>query len=296
MSTNEQPEEMRRSGGLRDLVPADWPYARGEGCLAVRCYRAVVEKRESVPDLMTFDVPDARLVLLWGSISYINASPVQVTSWLREKVNIAVKCAVDERTPDGAHLLVLCPVADTSFGDDTKFALEAAVAVAMLVLGENIAHSKVCEFVQGSDGRPKATVATFRLPILFPETGLPATAEPLRDLGQALRGARASDKPRLSRALRWLADGMAKDGADGVVAMWIAIETLAMEDTTNIRPINERLARVYGLAYDDAARRFLVGRLQNLRSNIIHRGFTAHVTPNVTRYLRALFMTASCAT
>jgi hypothetical protein len=285
-------DENRQKLDLRNLVPAEWKFAQGQGFIAVRCYRAVVEQRESIPTVMAFDVPGARLVLLWGAGSYVS-SDVSVTKWLRHDIEAKVECVINATTPEGAHLLVICPTDGTTIEETTRFALDAAVAVALLPLGENVAHSLVCEFVVQPDGRPTVTVASLRVPALFQTTGLPDSAAALRALAQALSASPAAERPRLSRSLRWLADGMAKQDADGLLSMWIALEILVMEDT-NIRPINERLAASYGIAYEEATRLFHVGRLYNLRSNIVHDGFTGRVSPNVTRYMRAVFMDCLC--
>ena len=70
---------------------------------------------------------------------------------------------------------------------------------------------------------------------------------------------------------------------------WIAIETLAMPDITNVVPINEILAKIYSITITDAAKQFFVGRIHGLRSDIVHDGIMIPINPGVTDYLQAMY-------
>jgi hypothetical protein len=73
------------------------------------------------------------------------------------------------------------------------------------------------------------------------------------------------------------------------VKFWIAVETLAMPNSTNILPIFESLARAYGIPLSDAKTRFPIGRLFNLRGRIVHRGEMLELPGAVLGYMSALF-------
>ena len=81
---------------------------------------------------------------------------------------------------------------------------------------------------------------------------------------------------------------MRKHGIDSFLSFWIAIETLAMDDT-DIRPINETLARVYQVSVQEASKQFGVGRVFGLRSKIVHHGHIASIHAKLKLYLEALY-------
>ena len=97
-----------------------------------------------------------------------------------------------------------------------------------------------------------------------------------------------AERNRIKLSLRWFESAMRKSGVDSFLSFWIALETLAMDDT-NIRPINETLAHVYGASTQEVAIKFGVGRVFGLRAKIVHQGRMASFHANLQRYLEALY-------
>jgi hypothetical protein len=95
---------------------------------------------------------------------------------------------------------------------------------------------------------------------------------------------------RLRLANRWFVSAVHSGGGiDAFLKYWIALETLAMPDTTDVRPINELLARSYDVTPSEAAQRFGVGRLFGLRSRIVHDGQIVSVSGLLLGYIEAIF-------
>jgi len=65
---------------------------------------------------------------------------------------------------------------------------------------------------------------------------------------------------------------------DAFVTKWIALETLCMDSSTNIRPISELLGLAYNIDFNVAKEKFKIGRLFGLRSNIVHNGHSPNIT------------------
>ncbi len=119
----------------------------------------------------------------------------------------------------------------------------------------------------------------------------PAISESLvaafEDIGSVL--AAHPDGERFGLALRWMDEATRTEGVDAYIKAWVALETLAMPDTTNIRPMNEALGRIYGMSTDEASERFLTGRLAGLRASVVHDGDQRFVKDKLILYLHALF-------
>lgn len=62
-----------------------------------------------------------------------------------------------------------------------------------------------------------------------------------------------------------------------------------MPDETNVKPVNEILAKLYGCTLKEASDKFGVGRIQGLRSRIMHNGEDLSIHQDLSRYVEALF-------
>lgn len=62
-------------------------------------------------------------------------------------------------------------------------------------------------------------------------------------------------------------------GVDAFLKYWIAIEIIAMPDSSNIKHLIEILADIYEIRKEDAKKNFGVGKIFGFRSKIVHHGF-----------------------
>ena len=111
----------------------------------------------------------------------------------------------------------------------------------------------------------------------------------VNDASTALDGRDAVLQARVRLALHWFHQALHDDTQDEFIKLWVAVEALAMPDTTNVKPVNEILALSHGTTTEDAAKRFGVGKLQGLRSRILHKGEQLAIHADLTNYVRALF-------
>ena len=116
-----------------------------------------------------------------------------------------------------------------------------------------------------------------------------AKLDTLAQLEIARAAAAPTLRSRINLSLRWLAYAGRDRGVDAFIKYWVAIETLAMPDTTNVRHANELLASAYGIPLDDVVRRFCLGRMQGIRSAIVHDGSRVQVPGEVAKFLEATY-------
>jgi hypothetical protein len=109
------------------------------------------------------------------------------------------------------------------------------------------------------------------------------------DASKALAGRNTMLQARVRLALHWFHQALHDDTQDEFIKLWVAVEALAMPDTTNVKLVNEVLASSYGITTQDASKRFGVGKLQGLRSRILHKGEQLTIHGDLTNYVRALF-------
>jgi hypothetical protein len=113
---------------------------------------------------------------------------------------------------------------------------------------------------------------------------VPSVAEGISKLDLSLR-------KKVLLALRWF-DKADRETApiDAFLNIWFAIEVLAMPDTTNIKPLNEILSKIYGKSVKETVTLFQIGRLASLRGDIVHNGSMCSIHQQLTNYVRAIFV------
>jgi hypothetical protein len=93
----------------------------------------------------------------------------------------------------------------------------------------------------------------------------------------------------VSLSSRWFVKGTAAEGHDAFISFWVALETLSMPDGTNVRPAVQKLAELYGIDQDEARTMFELGRLQGLRSEILHQGRAPLLDEGINLFLAAIY-------
>lgn len=96
-------------------------------------------------------------------------------------------------------------------------------------------------------------------------------------------------KNRARLSLRWFGRALQEQGHDEFVSLWVAVETIAMPNETNVKLAVAALGRIYGITEQAAKARFQLGRLQGLRSDILHEGLMPLIDTDLNRYLEALY-------
>ncbi len=88
----------------------------------------------------------------------------------------------------------------------------------------------------------------------------------------------------------WKADSE-RDSTNRFIEYWVAIEALEMPNSTNIRPVKERLAKLTGTGTDFW--NDVVGKLYGLRSKLVH-GKLAQVEDEQLAYLKKVIEALLC--
>lgn len=287
------------SFNIHNLVPHDWFSSDGENSVWISGYRMY---RLSMYDLpngpIHFDLHGVRVFLAYGSVNYLNSKAA--TPMVNDDGTLTFSGGIGEtQSPVGAYLMLLLPFDKGGQpGDEktTRARISEVIGLLTAVNGRNMAFDYVFdyEYVLGikQDGTIERRVigSVLQNPFVLP---VPDISKKRLDFMTLIDSAIAI-KPelqgnRISLALRWYQAAIFEDGVDAFVKLWIAIETIAMPDTTNIKPIIMVLARIYGLTQEDAESRFQIGRIFGLRGRIIHRGEQISPRIGLLEYLQAIF-------
>lgn len=280
---------------ISDLAPTSWFTQKEGSSLWITGYRMLRVRQEDLPvGYKAIDLDGVRAILVYGGLRYLDSSQAKIkiesdTNWIFDAS--AIK---HTEAPQGAYLLLLTPLdIDGKEGNEARIRERIAAAVGLLATigGRNMVYERLYEnILHLEDGKLSAFSPIWENPLWFPSVDASDEKVALiSDAGKAIAALPASERNRIELSLRWFQDAVFDGSANGFLKYWIALETLGMPDTSDIRPLNERLASVYGLAYEMARDRFKVGRLFGLRSRIVHDGEIVPIHAQLSRYLEALY-------
>lgn len=240
----------------------------------------------------TLDLGGVHAVFLRGTINYLDTAAEPPKTGEENVIHLGTLSAVV--APRDTYLLLLAPHAvDGVPGNEqrTRDAISSAAGFLALMSGHNIVYTHLFDNIVKADG---TGTSAFGKGIIVPTTH-PGTdlSEPrlkkLLAVSEALESLPQADEQRVKLSLRWFNKSDGIGGIDEFVSRWISLETLAMPDTTNIRPANESLARAYQITREQAAQKFFLGQLFDLRCRIVHNGETPAVHSKLLDYLSALY-------
>ena len=200
--------------------------------------------------------------------------------------------ASEEEAPAGTYIMFFTQYADGGPVSETEALakIEAARGLVNAVEGMNATYHHLFDNQMVlPDGQQSATspaiqnLNVFPAPFAVPDR-LSAVAGGLAPLPQ-------DDRSRIMLSLRWFDKAEREtEPIDAFLKMWFALETLVMPDTTDIRPINIALTRIYDLSRDDVTTRFKIGRIFGLRSDIVHNGQVRSIHQQLQRYIQAVYV------
>jgi len=278
---------------IQDLVPPEWLREAGIGSVWLSCFRMW-----RVPDDVLragpecIDVLGACAAFIRGSLTYIRSTPIKIVK--PDLWNVAVD-ASERRTEDGTYLLLLAPYAtEKQPGDEaaTRRLIVEAVGLLVAWAGRNVVYERVFDNVfELATNQTTSFGPALLNPLVSPEVDLSpirlaAVTEAATKIGQLHPAA----KDRILLSLRWFKAGLEDEGTDAFLKLWIALETLGMPNTTDIRPLSEVLARAYEVTKEEASRRFVVGKLFGLRSKIVHAGALVPMHFRLIEYVGAVYV------
>lgn len=240
------------------------------------------------------DLTDVRAIVLYGELSYTDPADAKIEIVNERLWRFDVAKVQERKTPEGTYLLLLCPFdVDGHKGSEpaTRHTISVAVGLLAVLHGRNMVYQRLFDNIVEMRGEKTTSFSrAVENPLSFPQ---PDIGESRLDVTRhADRGIAAMAQPtrnRVALSLRWFESALYDGGIDGFLKYWIALETLGMPDTNNIRPLNETMALAYGIDYQQASTQFAIGRLFGLRSRIVHEGSPTGINSRLLTYIEAVY-------
>lgn len=281
-----------RTFSFTDLAPAHWFTNLAGSSVWISLYRIQRITQADLPLPRSFDLCDVRAHVFYGMLKY--PAKITVVGFSEKELRFKTPDSLSKETEKGANLLLLTPLrVDGSSGDEARAKERTFAAVGLLaaVNGRNMVYEHLAEFEQHMDTSTTRVHAVVENPYVFTAPDL--SAERLQLISTASRAINVLDSAtqnRIRLSLRWLQSAThGGGGVDSFLKYWFAIETLGMPDTTNIVPLVESMARIYSISKDEARKKFLIGRLFGVRSQIVHNGLIIPIKDKLLQFLEAVY-------
>jgi hypothetical protein len=227
---------------------------------------------------------DARVLVLRSSLEYFTAPRWEVRELDDENFEFRIGPVERIRSPVGVYLLVMTP--NDGHGSER---VQVAAPLAAAILGGAVIYRALFTNVFSTTGAgTQIKGPEFGPPKNLPTPSLdPGSVRRYKEVYLAV--ASSADNARIHLSLRWFEEAHHRFNEDALLRYWVAIETLAMPNTTNIRPANTLLSRAYGVSYDSICTDIELGRLQKLRSDIAHGGLRGALDPRLLNFAAAVY-------
>ena len=274
-----------------ELIPPGWFKKPDESSVWMTGYRAFRVPKESLVPPKLLDLTELRVMLLFGKLKYQDSSQVEIELVTENQWKVNADKFQLRETPEGPYLLLICPFdRDGIKGNEgsTKQTIAVYAGLITTLFGRNIVYRRVFDnILQCGTGQVTCFTSAIENPLWFPAPTIDDThLQTVRTADEKIASLQQEDKNRIRLSLRWFESAI----IDAFLKYWIAMETVGMPDTTNIRPLNESLAAAYGITFEEARDSFAVGRLFGLRSRIVHDGLIMPIYGQLLKYTEAIYI------
>jgi hypothetical protein len=279
-----------------------WFLRPDESWIFVAAYRSMRIAAADLPRPVVRDLGRlVRCAFFHGTMTYLDGAAARLTPVTADNWRVDVSGVVERQTEVGPLTVIATPsridgadVVEQTYRERTQ----TAVGLLLAWEGRNIAHGPLFEMnVAVTSNQVSAVSPTLDNPLTFPAPNLSsARLTALEGAARAVETLGSDVRARVELSLRWYEPGMYSSGIDSFLRLWIAIETLCMPSTTDIRPLIELLAHAYSLTERDVRTRYQIGRVFGLRGLIVHKGSRSPVHSHLLDYLAAIYADALAET
>lgn len=279
-----------------------WFERKQDARVWVRAYRAYFVPKEVVSQKRQFvaDFEQVRAVFLrWDAPYHV----VEPNLFQQKDGQIAAQPRPRlDRTGEGVLLLLMTPLPENDDGNDENAARERVGltrSVMVAFMGRNAAYKHMFDVIVECEAR---AIGHTSLVFSTPQDETPLVnkqgVELVRAALEKLSSLDNSTQNRIRLALRWYQrsfgdDRLVRDTVEGqiddFINSWLALETLAMEGTTNITPVKRMLGEIHGLDAQRTGDLFPIGRIYGLRGDILHQGQIHDLKDGLTRFMTDVF-------
>lgn len=292
-----------RRVSLADFVPSEWgsdaPYWLSAYHVLLASHEELFPSAPGPLPIPLVDLTGARALVYQGNLVPFEAGEAKIAPWVSGPPQFEVKQArpwFEDRRGTWLLVLVREDIGWSAAPEvSVRQAIDAVVSLFLLLAGRNAAFEMALPPIRIEGDQRSIISPMFENPGWFGPPNLDgSTLAAIEQSGAALFQG-DDDNTQLRVSVRWAHRAISLTGPDAFLSWWIALETLGMPDTTNIRPLEEKFAEIYEITRAEARDRFRIHLLFDRRGAIVHRGEATPVSGNLLQYMQCLFTDLLCS-
>ena len=279
-----------------DYIPTSWEEEKVERVWQTAYQMNNVNDSHLAKGIVSFGLSDVQAIIIRGALSYhkiIGTADFLKNGENRElKLNQNIK---EEKTPNGYYLLLITPekINGVEIKENViKEKIANSLSILRAINGRNMAHKNIFEQVISLKNNEIVLYSPiiqnlhwFKSPNLSEEY-----IKLFTSVSETIDKISVEEQKKILLSLRWFNASLNESGVDALIKIWIALETIGMPNTTNIKPLNERLEKIYCIGLEEVQSQFKIGRIFGLRSKIVHNGYAKPVSSLITEYLEDVYV------
>lgn len=280
---------------LQTLAPDLW-FTQNEGSsFLLTAYRIISVPKESLlSGIKTIDFTQVRAIILYGSLKYYATEECKIEVITENQLKFDASTVCFKDTTEGVHLLLLTPFeVDGKSGNEIIAKNNISVVAALFAAfnGRNMVYEHLFDNIVHMSGGMSGSTASILNPLLFPKPDISdGMIKQITESDLIISSLDEPVKKRYRLSLRWFISALNDNGVDAYLKYWIAIETIAMPDTTNIGDIKKIIAQAYNLSLNEVEEKFKIGKIFGLRGSIVHDGNFVPIHGQLLKYIEALYI------
>lgn len=267
-------------GDFRHLARRYLAAADGDAVMG-RVYRILTPETTELIQPRYVELVEAVGVIWYGQFRFLSKPSVRIevvrgedglADWSHR---ITQQGGAWQTTPSQANLLLLIPTlldqhAEESASVETR--LESTAGLFSSLIGYETTYEFVAQQLVDLRSNEVSSTGAWSRSIRGMHTpGLGSSA--LSEVRDGMANlARKPERDRYRLSLRWFEQSLVGQSSDRYLKLWLALETLAMPETSNIRPVKDKLARIHGIDKIRSEDLLHVGWLHAVRARIVHDG------------------------
>lgn len=269
---------------ISDILPKDWLDKSGKGSIYVSSYHCLTDilKRKQ-KWYLTGRILNTTFLLIDTTLEYLKCE-----MFFKELVEFIPQFELisqDKKTEQSSILFLFM---QNDLESKTLAELQSARGLLSNIEGKNTNYWHITDYILHFPEGNK----TFISPSIKPPDPCPAflTEIIVDSVSEKISSLELELQSRIKLALRWVDSSEHEtNGIDEFLKLWFAIETISMPNSTDIKPLVSRLAKIYQLEPKKANNYLGVGRICGLRSNIVHNGHITGIHQQLIVYLKSIF-------
>lgn len=171
-----------------------------------------------------------------------------------------------------------------------KDKIKSYASLFSIIFEENVIYKQLFEnVIDLKTGILTVSTNTIVNPIFIPYPFLSAdNLKEVSNIVEAKIKLNETEQNKVDSSLTWYYDSIRDIGTGSFLKCWIAIEILVLNDS-NIKPIKEKFYRIYNKSLKDDNELFMIGKLYNIRGDIVHNGSKRPIHWLLLKYLQSIY-------